>query len=267
MFQHSGTEATMAQGKMKDTEYERFLDLLKKRHSTRNFKSDPIPKGYAEKVIEAARWAMSGANAQPWEFIIIRDPETIKALFDAYRETIVPYNFWTEQMHRPEFRHPAFQLEGDPEEQLEKMLARPGWSVAPVVIAVMGDGRRQMASVSGSHVPGRGMSHLTDGIANACQIIHLAAASLGLASQWVTLHIQEPLKRILKVPDVITLHSMVPLGYPVKKPRGSFRRKLEEILHQETYDPYKYMSDREIVDYIGHLRRLTFGTYARSRGR
>ncbi|MFH1488214.1 MAG: hypothetical protein ABII06_04875 [Pseudomonadota bacterium] len=74
-------------------------------------------------------------------------------------------------------------------------------------------------------------------------------------------------KRILRIPDIMTLHSVGPLGYPVKKPGGSYRRKLKEILHYEAYDPKKTMSDREIVEYIGQLRKLTVGTYARSRGR
>jgi len=252
--------------KKEPEDYVQFLDLVKKRHSARKFKSTPIQDGYPEKILEAARWAMSGANAQPWEFIIVKNPDTINALYNAYQETITGYNFWLEQMHSHEFRHPAFQLEGEPEHQLEKLLERSGWSVAPAIIAVLGDGRRQFASISGSHTPGRNLTHLTDGISSACQIIHLTAASLGLASQWVTIHIQDPFKRILKVPDILTLHSIIPIGYPVKKLGASFRRKLKDIVHYEAYDPAKYMSDQDITDYIGQLRRYTVRTYARSRG-
>lgn len=247
-------------------DYRQFVNLVRKRHSARRFRPDPIPDGYPEKILEASRWAMSGANAQPWEFIIVKNPETIKALFTAYQENVAEYNFWLEQMKPYEFRHPAFQMDGDLEEQLVELLARPGWSKAPALIVVLGDGRRQLASVSGSHTPGRGQTHLTDGLANACQIIHLAAASLGLASQWVTIHIQEPFKRILGVPDVLTLHSIIPIGYPHKKLGGSFRRKLEDIVHYETYDRTKYMSDREVINYVRQLRRWTKQTYARSRG-
>lgn len=252
---------------MNEEGYRHFLSLLKKRHSTRAFRSDPIPEGAAEKILEAARWAMSGGNSQPWEFILVRNPDTIKALFETYRETVLPFNFWTEQMRRPEYRHPAFHVEGAPEEQLQRMCARPGWSAAPAVIAVLGDGRRQLGSLTGSNTPGRGMSHFTDGIANACQIMHLAAASLGLGSQWVTIHVQEPFKRILDVPDILTLHNLVPLGYPVKKPSGSYRRKLKEILHYERYDRDRITSDRDLVESIGRLRKFTVGTYARSRGK
>lgn len=250
----------------KDKGYLPFLDLVKRRHSTRRFRPDPIPEGSIEKILETARWAMSGANAQPWEFIVVKNPETIKRLFKEYGETISGYNFWLARMRRHEYRHPAFQLEGEPEQQLEEILARPGWEEAPALIVVLGDGRRQLASVSGAHTPGRGQTHLSDGLSNASQIIHLAATSLGLASQWVTIHIQEPFKRILKVPDILTLHNIIPIGYPAKAPRAGFRRKLKEMVHYEVYDQAKYMNDRETVDYIEGLRKRTKGAYARSRG-
>ena len=53
-------------------DYESLLELIKKRRSIRGFKPDPIPDKYVDKIIEAARWAPSGANSQPWEFIVIK---------------------------------------------------------------------------------------------------------------------------------------------------------------------------------------------------
>ena len=57
-------------------EIDELLELMKTRRSMRRFKPDPIPDEYIEKMLEAARWSPSGANAQPWEFIIIKEPET-----------------------------------------------------------------------------------------------------------------------------------------------------------------------------------------------
>ena len=53
-------------------DYDSFLDLVKKRRSTHAFKPDPVPDEYVDKIIEAARWAPSGANSQPWEFIVVK---------------------------------------------------------------------------------------------------------------------------------------------------------------------------------------------------
>lgn len=65
-------------------EYEMLYNLVTTRMSVRKFKPDPIPDGYMEKILEVARWAMSGANSQPWEFIVVRDPEIKRRLRDAY---------------------------------------------------------------------------------------------------------------------------------------------------------------------------------------
>ena len=56
-----------------------FKAILKRR-SVREFSGDPIPKDDLVRLVEAARWAPSGYNRQPWEFIIITDPEMIRQL-------------------------------------------------------------------------------------------------------------------------------------------------------------------------------------------
>ena len=61
--------------------YEQFLARMKARHTCRGFAKTPLPDGAIEKILEAARWAMSGANSQPWEFVVVRDPAAIQALY------------------------------------------------------------------------------------------------------------------------------------------------------------------------------------------
>ena len=81
---------------MSDT-YDQFLKLVRARHTCRGFKPDPLPDGAVEKILEAARWAMSGANSQPWEFVVVRDAATIRRLYQAYQDEINDLNFWLEQ--------------------------------------------------------------------------------------------------------------------------------------------------------------------------
>lgn len=54
-----------------------ILDIIKSRRSTRRFKPDPVPEEDITAVLEAARWAPSGENFQPWRFIVIKDKETM----------------------------------------------------------------------------------------------------------------------------------------------------------------------------------------------
>jgi 5,6-dimethylbenzimidazole synthase len=77
--------------------YDMLLKLVKTRMSVRKFRSDPIPDETVDKILEVARWAMSGANSQPWEFIVVTDPDTKKQLRDAYSEHNTDFIFWMEQ--------------------------------------------------------------------------------------------------------------------------------------------------------------------------
>ena len=61
-------------------EYEQFRELFTRRMSMRDLRPDPVPDTYIDKILEAGRWAMSGANSQPWEFIVVRDPQVKQAL-------------------------------------------------------------------------------------------------------------------------------------------------------------------------------------------
>lgn len=61
-------------------DYDALLELVKNTRSIRRFKSDPIPDEYIDKIIEVARWAPSGFNQQPWEFIAVRKPELRKKI-------------------------------------------------------------------------------------------------------------------------------------------------------------------------------------------
>jgi len=244
--------------------YDSLIEILTKRVSVRRLKPDPIPEGVIEKILDAARWAMSGANAQPWEFIVVTDPEIKKRLFKHYQEELnCNYNFWMEQMRIFELRHPAYQLEGSIEEQLREIKSRRGWAEAPALIVIVGDGRKQWATVMGGHTFGRHQSHFTDGLAIVSFIIHLAAASMGLGSQWVTIHIEDGFKRILNIPDVMTLYTIIPIGYPDIQPQKSIRRDLSEMIHYNQYDLKKFLSNKEIIDYLRELRKKTINKYQR----
>lgn len=251
----------MTIGEQVQTDYELLLDLVKSRASIRKLKPDPIPDEAIEQVLEVGRWAMSGANSQPWEYIVVKDPQIKKELFRAYIEENNDFITWMEQQRVLELRHPSFQMMSDAEVQKQR---QAGWADAPALICVLGDGRRQWGTVQGAHTFGRDQSHLTDGLANTCMLMHLAAASLGLGSQHVTIHIQEPFKRILGVPDLLTFALIMPLGYPAVAPKTGVRRELSEMVHHDRYDMSKYLSNERAIQYLYELRGKTMGTYRQS---
>ncbi len=56
------------------------LEAIRNRSVVRQFKPDVIPNDVLLKILDAARWAPSPFNTQPWEFIIIKDKDTLKSI-------------------------------------------------------------------------------------------------------------------------------------------------------------------------------------------
>jgi len=59
------------------------LEAIKGRRSIRAFKSEDVPEEIVNRLIEAACWAPSAGNIQPWEFVIVREGDTKRKLVDA----------------------------------------------------------------------------------------------------------------------------------------------------------------------------------------
>ena len=62
-----------------------FNALLQRRRSVRDFSSEPVPRDIIESCLSAAGSAPSGANLQPWQFVVIGDP-AVKARIRAGAE-------------------------------------------------------------------------------------------------------------------------------------------------------------------------------------
>src|SRR5919108_1294447 len=60
-----------------------FLTRLRARRSVRDFSPDPVPRELIENAIRSAGTAPSGANQQPWSFVVVSDPEVKARLRDA----------------------------------------------------------------------------------------------------------------------------------------------------------------------------------------
>ena len=76
--------------------YKALMDIVSNRITTREFDSSiKIPREHFEMILDAARHAPSGANAQPWHFIVVTNQET--------KEKITEY-FVGEQKRRAELK-------------------------------------------------------------------------------------------------------------------------------------------------------------------
>jgi len=59
---------------------------MKSRRSTRRFKPDAVPKGCVDMILEAARWAPSAGNHQPWRFINVEDADIREKIGEIYQK-------------------------------------------------------------------------------------------------------------------------------------------------------------------------------------
>lgn len=223
-------------------EYEELMGLLRSRRSIRSFTNAPVSEEEITKVLEAARQAPSGANSQPWEFIVIRDPATKTRIVELYQEassyTQKAELTRTDGIHH----HVAFQP-----------LEQPGFKDAPVFLIVCGD-TRTLASYPATVDHERNFS---SSLADAVLCLLLAATALGLGAQYVTsasLGIMTvKLRELLRLPTPLRIYELIALGWPVRRPPPRPIRNLEEMVHQEAFDSAKLRSDEQMREFISQV--------------
>jgi len=221
--------------------YESLLELVKKRRSIRGFKPDPIPDEYVDKIIEAARWAPSGANSQPWEFIVIKKQELRQKIVQLITEN-------NRLLHKMELvREPKLRFKFSP----------AGYARAPVFILMCGDIRTKDAYPL--HVTLQsGTSVFTSSLASAFLYMTLAATTLGLGAQWVSAtassYVQSFTKELLRIPKKLEIYDTLAVGYPDFEPKPRIVRDKEEMVHYDYYDEAKFRKDEEVNNFIAQLR-------------
>ena len=60
-----------------------FAETMASRRSVRDFSPEPVPEAVIEAAVRAAATAPSGANIQPWRFVVVTDPERKRRLREA----------------------------------------------------------------------------------------------------------------------------------------------------------------------------------------
>jgi len=56
------------------------IAFLRRLRAVRQFRAEPVPPAVVDDVLTAARWSGSAKNRQPWELVLVRDRETLRAL-------------------------------------------------------------------------------------------------------------------------------------------------------------------------------------------
>lgn len=218
---------------MHDEEYGQLLSLVKKRRTVRRFKPDPVPEGCVEKIIEIARWAPSGFHTQPWEFVVVQKKEVKDAVVHVLDRLAPPITNTKPGDALPDSRRGSFRD-------------------APVFILLLADWRA-MVGLPGHPTENNPVvtSIYHSGLASAFLYMHLAAASLGLASQWYSAasrpEAEREIRNIIGFPDSLTIYDMMVLGYPAASPNPKEVRSLAGMIHYDDCGEQDFRTDDQVA--------------------
>lgn len=213
--------------------------LIERRRRSRGYdESRKVSADMVQSILECARWAPSGGNGQPWEFVVVRDQDTRYKISD----------FYIRQMEQK--REMDLAVRGT-----AKMTA-DGFRRGPVHIIILGDPRVKQSYPIRTQLE-KAESHFITGLANATLIVHLAATALGLASQYVSdansPYMETMLKVLLKISEPLRIYHLVPIGYAKSQIAAPPRRPLDELIHYEHNDESRYRDDAAIASFVQTL--------------
>lgn len=249
-----------------------LLETIHRRRSHRGvFITTPIAGVHLQVLIEAARWAPSPFNVQPWELVIVTDGQLKKQLADITSQSIL-HQFQDREFLRGNTRwmrltRDEWQESGDGvlleehvtlppfvrnPERLRGLLDRTGliallgqlgvgrlparefaqWvEQSPMIIVVFMDWHRQCPGEAGK-------DWMLLGLGAMIQNLLLAATSLGIGAQFVNAPLEstrdrEQVRMLLGAPEILEPFAMLRLGYTDEDSSPGVRR--DDFVHHNTW--------------------------------
>ena len=228
-----------------EARYEALMAVVMERKTSRAFDPDyRVPRAHYDMILEAARHSPSGANAQPWHFIVVTEA--------AVKERLGDY-FIAEARRRAKLKMKF------PTPNYAGMKTAPGLIVIAAdfrfvrAFPVLGDGSEldRMYHANAERI-------LLQSVAAATMSAHLAATALGYGVWWVTAigqeEAQKALKPLLGVPEDLAVIDIMCFGPPREEPYKRWKKSLDEIRSWERFNPENYMSVEEIDEWIRTTR-------------
>jgi nitroreductase len=200
-----------------------LFDTIQTTRSMRRLKPDPVPDTLIRRILEAGQCAANGGNAQPWRFIVVKDPAIKQAVQVWYKRAF-------DEVIGPRYQSSAPPPGMDPERYRRQSEAvrylTDHFHEAPVwIVACIEHGTHQTNRSSGSS------------IYPAVQNMLLAARALGLGATLTTRHLlyEKETEAALGLPPGVHSYAIIPIGYPI----GTFgpvrRGPLADIVYQDRW--------------------------------
>jgi coenzyme F420-0:L-glutamate ligase / coenzyme F420-1:gamma-L-glutamate ligase len=200
-------------------DYEELLELMQSRRSIRQFSGRAVAREDIARLIEAARWAPSNHNRQPWRFIVLDDPNRIQALARDVTHALSARLKSLPQVagaYLGEFATHAISF-----------------AQAPALLVVL---HKQPVSLASALLDGVHNPELVSGeplsVAMAVQNLLLAAHALELGTCVLTapLVVPDSVTHSVTLPPGFDITCLVAVGYPAESPAPPRRKSLEQIV-------------------------------------
>ena len=215
------------------TMVEAAMKLIQDRRSIRQYAKDPVSEEHLEMILEAARQAPSGENAQPWRFIVVKDEATRKelgAIAGGGSGRRFTAEYVTKQMQA---RFESLEDEEKKKAIFEKLTSgRVSAFLADAPVSIVVCGRKDVWD-------------LPYDTSAAIENMLLMVTALGLGACWVIapaidIRDEERLKDLLGVPEGAKVVSIIAVGHPTRPHRPRPRIPLNELVFNEKWDVAYY---------------------------
>jgi nitroreductase len=198
----------------------------------RRFSDEPVTDDEILTCLRAAVQAPSGGNIQPWQFVVVTDPEQKRAIGALYRRAYDRY----ERALLDSL--PPFRSNDDEASFMRSVAASRGLAehlgeVPALVLFLMLDISMTLHDADGPLDVGTPYASVYPAVQN----FMLAARGLGIGTTLTTVYRihQDDLRSLCAIPDQFQVVALVPMG----RPRGHFstarRRPAEAVTHWDRY--------------------------------
>ena len=212
---------------------EATMKVIQDRRSIRDYTDEPVSDQDLDMILESARLAPSGENAQPWRFVVVKDPTTRKrvgALAGGGSGRRFTAEFVTKKMQE---RFTSLQDEEKKKAAFQKLTSgqvSTFLAAAPVNIVVCGR---------------KDVWDLPYDTSAAIENMLLMATALGLGACWVIapcidIRDEEQIKELLGVPEGFKVISIISIGHPTRPHRPRPRLPIQELVFRETWGESYY---------------------------
>ena len=195
---------------------EALQSFLRSRRSIRRFRPEPVEPALVEQLLEAARWAPSPHNRQPWRFVVLQKADSRLRLAQAMGERL--------RLERLADGTDPRAVEADVSRSYARITGAPLAVLLCMTLEHMDrypDARRSRAE--------RRMA--VQGVAMAGQNLLLAAHAAGLGGCWICAPLFAPdvVRQVLELPEDWDPQGLVVLGWPAESPLERGRMPLEQV--------------------------------------